>query len=67
MRELNVERMETVTGGGLFGSYCQSDSASFLAGATLGGTVAGGGIGFVVGLGVGVVGGLLINSYGKAC
>ena len=66
MRELSIEKMEMVRGE-WFSQYCQSDSASFLAGATLGGTIAGGGIGFVAGLAVGTFGGLLINAYGNPC
>jgi hypothetical protein len=45
--------------------YCQSDFASFLVGAMLGYAIAGGRIGFVIGLGVGTFGGLLNNTYEK--
>jgi hypothetical protein len=64
MKELSIEKMEMVSGG-WFSQYCQSDSLAFLGGATLGGTIAGGGIGFVVGLGVGVAGGLAISAWGN--
>jgi hypothetical protein len=66
MRDLSIERMEMVNGG-WFSQYCQSDSLAFIGGATLGGTIAGGGIGFVVGLGVGVAGGLAITYFGNKC
>ncbi|MGY6559770.1 MAG: Blp family class II bacteriocin [Nitritalea sp.] len=66
MKELSMDKMEMVNGG-LLSQYCQSDSVSFLGGATLAGTLAGGGIGFVVGLGVGAFGSLAITYFGKPC
>jgi hypothetical protein len=54
--------MEMVSGG-----ICQSDSLSFLAGATFMGTVLGGGLGFVGGLIVGEIGALYITYNGEAC
>jgi hypothetical protein len=62
MNELTIERMEMVSGG-----ICQSDSLSFLAGATFMGTVLGGGLGFVGGLIVGEIGALYITYNGEAC
>ncbi|WP_040671228.1 hypothetical protein [Nitritalea halalkaliphila] len=67
MKELSIDNRMEMLSGGLLNQYCQSDSVSFLAGATLAGTIAGGGIGFVVGLGVGAFGGLAITYLGKRC
>ncbi len=66
MKELSIEQLDGVSGG-WFSQYCQSDSLAFIGGAALGGTIAGGGIGFVVGLGVGVAGGLAITYFGSKC
>jgi hypothetical protein len=66
MTELSIEKMEMVSGG-WFSQYCQSDSLAFAGGAILGGTIAGGGIGFVVGLAVGSAGGLAISYFGNKC
>lgn len=62
MKELSIEQMEMVNGG-----ICQSDSLGFLAGATVMGTVLGGGLGFVGGLIVGEIGALWITYKGEPC
>mgnify|MGYP003666681544 CR=1 FL=1 len=62
MKELSVENMEKMKGG-----VCQSDSLNFLAGATVMGTVLGGGLGFVGGLIIGEIGALYITYNGEAC
>lgn len=62
MKELSIKQMEMVSGG-----ICQSDSLGFLAGATVMGTVLGGGLGFVGGLIVGEIGALWITYKGEPC
>jgi hypothetical protein len=58
--------MEMVSGG-WFSQYCQSDAGYFMIGSVVGGVIAGGPVGYFVGLAVGGIGADLIRNYGSDC
>jgi hypothetical protein len=62
MKVLELNQMEGLEGG----KDCTNDGIAFMAGATLGGTLAGGPVGFMMGGFIGVIGGTFI-SIAKAC
>ena len=64
MKKLELNQMENLEGLGK--KDCTEDGIAFMAGAAIGGTIAGGPLGFCIGGLIGVVGGTFI-SIAKAC